>query len=64
MFTTIDKAIAALIGSLIALGVLFGLPVPEFMQQPSWALSIAGGVSAVLTWAVPNKPKHGGGGGP
>ena len=60
-----NKAIAAIVGGLIALLVTKGV-LPAEWQDPVTVTTIAGLVSALLVWVVPNKPspKHGGGGGP
>lgn len=55
MFTSYDKAIAALIGPLLYLiSKLTGLEI-EVSEEVQ--IAIAGVISAVLTWLVPNKPK-------
>ena len=53
MFTSYDKAIAALIGPLLyLLSKAFGinLELSEEMQ-----VAIAGAISGLLTWLIPNK---------
>ena len=52
MFTTIDKAVAALFVSLVGLLTTMGLVVEidPYLQQ-----MIIGGVTTFLVWLVPNK---------
>lgn len=55
MFTSYDKAIAALIGPLLYLVSKltgFDIEISEEVQ-----IAIAGAISALLTWLVPNKAK-------
>ena len=62
MFTTFDKAIAGLLGGLLSVLALLGLPLPEFLQNPEMVATVSGFISALLVYLVPNR--HGGGGGP
>lgn len=53
MFSTIDKALAAMLGA--ALPLLFAQlgPAPEILSQFSGTISVV--LSGLLAWAVPNK---------
>lgn len=55
MFTSFDKAIAALLGAVVYFAGVFGVEVawltPEVIQN------IAVAVTPFLVWLVPNKPK-------
>ncbi len=56
MFTSYDKAIAALIGPLLYLiSKATGL---EINLSEEMQVAIAGAISALLTWLIPNKPKE------
>lgn len=55
MFTTVDKAIAAVLGGLISfLALKFGVNVPWITPDLINTISIA--VAGALTYLVPNKP--------
>ena len=55
MFTTIDKALAALLPPLVAfIGLLTGI---DLGLSPELLAAIAAGLSGILTWLVPNKQK-------
>ena len=55
MFTSIDKAIAALIGAAVSIGVMLGLDVPPLFKDPAMVATVASVIAGALTWAVPNK---------
>ncbi len=57
MITSFDKAIAALIGAVLSMAVMFGLDVPDFFKQPEAVTAVSGLVAGLLTWLVPNKVK-------
>ena len=52
MFTTVDKAIAALISSVLFLLGAFGLDVSFLEQHMTWLMPA---VVGIVTWLVPNK---------
>lgn len=54
MFTTIDKAIAALIAPILSLLFLVGL-IPESFNTPEVIAGITSFVTAIAVWAIPNK---------
>jgi len=56
MFTSIDKAIAAFLSSAIFFAALFWPGITQYVTPD--ILAIVGTlVTAIITWAVPNKPK-------
>ena len=59
MFTTIDKAIAALLTAVISILALLGLNLPAFVKDPATVAAITGVITAMVTWLVPNKPTSG-----
>lgn len=58
-----NKAVAAIIGGLISLVTLLGLPLPEVFKDPAVVASITGVISTLLVVLAPAN-KQGGGGGP
>lgn len=61
---TMHKAITAFLTSLVALLIAFNVPVPEWLgeQTIGWVATLisallGGGLTGLLTWWVPNKPK-------
>ena len=63
MFTTFDKAIAAIVGGLVSLFVMLGV-APESWHDPTTIGTISSFGAMILAWLVPNKSRHGDGGGP
>jgi hypothetical protein len=57
MFTTFDKALAALLGAIVYFAGLFGLSLPWL--TPDVIQNIAVGLTPVLVWAIPNKQVSG-----
>lgn len=55
MFTSFDKAIAAFLTAVLSIAVLVGLPVPEFLKDPTMVATISGLLSGIVTYLVPNK---------
>jgi hypothetical protein len=53
MFTSFDKAIAALLGAAVYFAGLFGLHLPWL--TPEVIQNIAVGLTPLLVWMVPNK---------
>jgi len=57
MNTEYNKAIAAMIPPLLMfLKAIFGIDIP-FLNSVETQLAIAGVLSTVLVWLIPNKPK-------
>lgn len=55
MFTSIDKALVAVImGLLSVLNLMFGFVPPEWASADNVAMVIAG-ITPVLVWLIPNK---------
>ena len=57
MITSLDKAIAALIGALLPVLVAFGLDLPDFFKDPATVATISSVLAGILAWLVPNKVK-------
>lgn len=55
MFTSFDKALAAMIAAIVSMLVLWGLPVPAFMQDPTTQATIVTVITGIVTYLVPNK---------
>lgn len=55
MFTSYDKAIAAFLMAVVSIAVMAGLPVPEFLKDPTTMASVAGVLTGIITFLVPNK---------
>lgn len=56
MFSTVDKAIAAILGGLISfLAMRFGLALDFLTPEVINTLSVM--IAGILAWAVPNKPR-------
>lgn len=53
MFTTIDKALAALIGGILTIVATFGIDVA--WATPEIIATFGAVLTAVFTWLVPNK---------
>lgn len=62
MFTTFDKAIAAIIGGFASALVLYGI-IPEGTASAETIGLVSNFSAAALVWLIPNK-RHSGGGGP
>ena len=54
MFTTIDKAIAGLISSVLSLLVLFKV-LPVDLATPEIVSAVSAAITGIVVWAVPNK---------
>lgn len=55
MFTSYDKAIAAFLTAILSMLVLWGLPVPDFLKDPTMVTTISGLLSGIVVYIVPNK---------
>ena len=55
MITSFDKAIVALLGSVLSIAATFGLNVD--WATPEIIASVGGLVTTLLVWLVPNKVK-------
>ena len=56
MFTTVDKAIAALLSSVLFLLGAFGLDVSFLNEHMAWLMPA---IVGIVTWLVPNKEPAG-----
>lgn len=56
MFTTFDKAIAAVVGGIGSILVMHNV-IPEGALSPELVASISSVIAGVVAWAVPNKSK-------
>lgn len=54
MFTTIDKALAGLIGAVLTILPMW-LPALQFLADPTTQATITGALVPLLVWLVPNK---------
>jgi hypothetical protein len=57
MFTSIDKALVALILAVLSLLTTSGIQVPEFLNQ-DWVTTAVTAITPLLVWLFPNKPKR------
>lgn len=55
MFTSIDKALVAALGALVYFLAQFGITIPWL--TPEIIENIAVGLTPILVWLIPNKPK-------
>ena len=55
MFTSIDKALVAALGALVYFLAQFGITLPWL--TPEIIENIAVGLTPILVWLIPNKPK-------
>ena len=56
MFTSIDKALVAVIMGIITLTSAAGIAVPEFLNE-EWVVTAVAVVTPFLVWFTPNKEK-------
>ena len=54
MFSSIDKALAALVMSVVFVLTSAGITVPDFIT-PEWAETIVAALVPLVVWLVPNK---------
>lgn len=55
MFTSMDKAWAALVTGAVSVMVMLGMDVPEFLKGPEAVAAVSSVASMLAVYFVPNK---------